>query len=91
MLQGEGTEEEVVQQLREAVNAGRACQVTLTNYRKNGDAFVCFLSITPVHNAHGNLTHFVGVQSDITELVNQRKDALAARHQAVQVKEIRNE
>lgn len=73
--------------LREAAALGKAAQVTLTNYRRNGDAFVNYLSITPVHNNHGQLTHYVGVQSDITELVKHKKAELAAKHQAVQVQE----
>ena len=74
-----------MQKLRDAVNQGQPCQITLTNYRKNGDPFVNYLSVTPVHNNSSQLTHYVGVQSDITELVNHKKAELAARHQAVQV------
>jgi hypothetical protein len=33
----------------------------------------------------GKLTHYVGIQSDITELVNHKKAELAARHAALQV------
>lgn len=80
-----GTEEDSVRELREAAALGKAAQVTLTNYRRNGDAFVNYLSITPVHNNKGQLTHYVGVQSDITELVKHQKAELAAKHQAVQV------
>lgn len=47
-----------------------------------------YLSITPVHNNAGLLTHYVGVQSDITELVEHKKAELAAKHQAVQVQYI---
>ena len=86
LIQGEGTEEENVNKLRVAVAQGKACHVTLTNYRRNGDAFVNYLSITPVHNSNGQLTHYVGVQSDITELVEHKKAELAAKHQAVQVR-----
>jgi hypothetical protein len=53
--------------------------------RKNGDPFVNLLSITPIHDARGKLTHYVGIQSDITELVNHKKAELAARHAALQV------
>ena len=85
-MQGVGTEEDSVRTLGEAAALGKAAQVTLTNYRRNGDAFVNYLSITPVHNNHGQLTHYVGVQSDITELVKHKKAELAAKHQAVQVR-----
>lgn len=87
--QGDGTEESEVQRLRQAVASGQPCHVTLTNYRRNGDAFVNYLSVTPIHNSRGLLTHYVGVQSDITELVNHEKAELAAKHQAVQVRERR--
>lgn len=55
------------------------------NYKKNGDPFVNYLSITPIHDEQGQLTHYVGIQSDITELVNHKKAELAAKHAALQV------
>lgn len=58
----------------------------LMNYRKNGDAFVNYLSVTPIHDSAGVLTHYVGIQSDITDLVNHKKAELAAKHAAVQVR-----
>ncbi|WIA23821.1 hypothetical protein OEZ85_013489 [Tetradesmus obliquus] len=83
-LQGSCSDQESRVQLRAAINAGRACVVQLMNFRKNGDPFVNLLSITPIHDANGTLTHYVGIQSDITELVNHRKAELAARHAALQ-------
>lgn len=83
--QGPGTDEVPLQELRNATSAGKACVVQLVNYRRDGDAFVNYLSITPIHNDAGILTHYVGIQSDITELVNHKKAELAAKHAAVQV------
>ncbi|KAG1657707.1 hypothetical protein FOA52_002511 [Chlamydomonas sp. UWO 241] len=83
-LQGEGTDEATVTKLRESIKAGRACVVQLMNYKKNGDPFVNYLSVTPIFDAHGTLTHYVGIQSDITELVNHKKAELAAKHAALQ-------
>ena len=85
-LQGPGTDEAPLQELRKAIRLGRSCVVQLVNYRRNGDAFVNYLSITPIHNDAGMLTHYVGIQSDITELVNHKKAELAAKHAAVQVR-----
>ena len=45
-----------------------------------------YLSVTPIRDAAGRLSHFVGVQSDITELVNHKKAELAAKHVAVQAR-----
>ncbi|BDA47022.1 probable sensor histidine kinase GacS [Coccomyxa sp. Obi] len=83
-LQGPGTDEAPLEELRRATRQGQACVVQLMNYRKNGDAFVNYLSVTPIHDSAGVLTHYVGIQSDITDLVNHKKAELAAKHAAVQ-------
>ena len=41
----------------------------MRNYRKNGDAFWNELSLTPIRDSIGQLTHYMGVQQDITELL----------------------
>ena len=64
------------------MRAGRPCVVQLLNYRKRGDPFINYLSVTPIHDAAGRLSHYVGVQSDITELVARKRAELAARHAA---------
>jgi phosphoserine phosphatase RsbU/P len=74
-LQGPGTDPESVAILRTAIRERRAVTVTLLNYRKNGTPFWNRLSITPVHDAAGTVTHFIGVQSDVTE-EKLAKDAL---------------
>lgn len=85
-MQGVGTDEAPLAELRRATERGQACVVQLMNYRKNGDAFVNYLSVTPIHDASGVLTHYVGIQSDITDLVNHKKAELAAKHAAVQAR-----
>ena len=54
-----------MRELRAAIRDGRACVVQLMNYRRNGDAFVNYLSVTPIHDANGVLTHYVGVQASL--------------------------
>jgi len=65
-LQGKGTDPETVSEIRSAVAAGRRCSVELLNYRKDGVPFWSHLTISPVSDSTGNVTHFVGVQSDVT-------------------------
>lgn len=74
-LQGPGTDPEAVAVLRAAVQNRRAVTVTLMNYRRDGTPFWNRLSITPVRDAAGAVTHFIGVQSDVTE-EKLAKDAL---------------
>jgi hypothetical protein len=67
--------------------AAIACpaRLQLLNHKKNGDPFINYLSITPIYDAAGRLTHYVGIQSDVTELVNHKRAELAAKHAALQV------
>jgi sigma-B regulation protein RsbU (phosphoserine phosphatase) len=70
-LQGPLTDPAMLEEMRAAVRAGRACDVTLVNYRKDGTPFWNHVAISPVHDAGGHLTHFVGVHVD----VSKRKEA----------------
>jgi two-component system cell cycle sensor histidine kinase/response regulator CckA len=65
-LQGKATDPAAVARLREAVKHERPCTVELLNYRKDGTPFWNELSISPVRDATGRLTHFVGAQVDVT-------------------------
>ncbi len=57
------------------------------NYRKDGTLFWNELTLTPVHNPAGALTHFIGVQHDIT----RRKEAESALAKANEELETRVE
>ena len=65
-LQGPQTDLDAIDLIRQSVREGRGCQVVLRNYRKDGTIFWNDLTISPVHDASGCLTHFIGVQTDIT-------------------------
>lgn len=52
--------------LRAALKRGENCTITLRNYHKNGALFWNELFTSPIFDAHGKLTHFVGIQTDIT-------------------------
>lgn len=66
-MQGRNTSPEMLAELRAALAERRDCQVELVNYRKDGTAFWNQLTISPVFGAGGELTHFVGTQTDVTE------------------------
>ncbi len=66
-LQGPETDQEQLNQLRQAIREKRSTAVTLLNYRKDGSPFLNELTISPVFSTEGALTHFVGIQTDISE------------------------
>ena len=65
-LQGKDTDPAAVARVRRAIQVGEACTVELVNYRTDGSAFWNELSISPVRDSAGRLTHLVGVQADVT-------------------------
>ncbi|HSL00123.1 MAG TPA: SpoIIE family protein phosphatase [Rubrobacteraceae bacterium] len=66
-LQGEDRDQAQLEQLRTALGEGRGCRVVLRNYKKDGRLFWNELYISPVYSDEGRLTHFVGVQNDVTD------------------------
>ncbi len=69
--------------LRAALRDGKSCTVVLRNYRKDGSLFWNDLHMAPVHDVSGKLTHFVGVQTDITARV-QAEEALVHEQDQLQ-------
>ena len=55
--------------VREAIRQGREVKAIVRNYRKDGTPFWNELSISPIRNHEGRLTHFVGIQQDVTSRV----------------------
>lgn len=66
VLQRDDLQQPELLTLREAMQQGQACQVTLRNYRKDGSMFWNELSLSPVRNSAGTLTHYIGIQKDVT-------------------------
>jgi PAS domain S-box-containing protein len=52
--------------LRNAIAKAESCTVTFRNYRKDGSLFWNELNISPIFDNLGQVTHFVGFQTDIT-------------------------
>jgi diguanylate cyclase (GGDEF)-like protein/PAS domain S-box-containing protein len=76
ILQGQGTAPETVTSIRTMLDANKSFCGEILNYRKDGSAFWNLLTINPIFDDSGQVTHFVGLQQDIT----QRKQAEEALH-----------
>lgn len=68
-LQGGDTDQPEISVIRNALAHGEGCLVILRNYRKDGTMFWNELSISSVHSADGKLTHYIGIQKDVTARV----------------------
>jgi len=65
-LQGTDRDQPGLTAIRAALREQRAVTVVLRNYRKDGTLFYNELSLAPIHNDEGVLTHYVGISTDVT-------------------------
>lgn len=71
--------------IRRTLAEGGSCTVTVRNRRKNGTLFWNTLRISPIHNTEGEITHFIGIQDDVTEQVEARQLIADARDQLMAI------
>lgn len=72
-LQGDDRDQPALDRIRQAIKNNQPCREILRNYRKDGSMFWNELSITPVFDDGDQLTYFIGVQKDVTELMQLRQ------------------
>ncbi len=60
--------------IRQAVRQGTEARAEIRNYRKDGSLFWNGLYIAPVNDQQGRLTHFIGIQTDITQQKQQEAE-----------------
>ncbi len=73
-LQGKGCDPNELKKIRTALKEGTSTIALLSNYRKDGSQFWNELHISPIRDEEGTVTHFVGVQYDITQRVHAEQD-----------------
>jgi PAS domain S-box-containing protein len=72
-LQGPGTDDETVAAVRTALSAREPLTTELLNYRADGTPFWNELTLAPVPDDDGTVTHFVGFQRDVTARVRRER------------------
>ncbi|MDD5272539.1 MAG: PAS domain-containing protein [Methylovulum sp.] len=73
-LQGVDREQPERYLIAEAVKAGQGIEVTLRNYRKDGELFYNHLKISPLYDRKGRVIYYLGVQYDVTYQVNAKNE-----------------
>ncbi len=84
-LQGDENEQSALQTIREALDKGTHCKVTLRNYKKDGALFWNELTLSPIIDSDGFLTHYIGIQNDITARVDAERNLLDAKERELKV------
>ena len=88
-LQGDDREQDGRHRLREALARGESCRVLLRNYRKDGTVFWNEMTVSPLHDAEGRVTHYAGHHRDAGERLRidpkLARDSLSGAHQPTAV------
>jgi diguanylate cyclase (GGDEF)-like protein/PAS domain S-box-containing protein len=83
-MQGEDRDQEALGLLRETLARQGECEVVLRNYRRDGTLFWNQLSVAPVRDADGRVSHYIGVSTDLTDRRRHEAElAYLARHDQI--------
>ncbi|MEQ9353735.1 PAS domain S-box protein [Coleofasciculus chthonoplastes] len=66
-LQGDNHQQPGLDKLKAALQNEQDCHVILQNTRKDGTRFWNEVSVSPIRDRNGKLTHYIGIQTDISE------------------------
>ncbi len=85
VLQADDREQDGRHRLREALRLGESCRVLLRNYRKDGTLFWNEMTVLPLLDADGRVTHYAGHHRDAGERLRidpkLSRDSLSGAHQ----------
>ncbi|HWJ35507.1 MAG TPA: diguanylate cyclase [Steroidobacteraceae bacterium] len=89
LLQGDDRDQDARHRLRDALGKGESCRVLLRNYRKDGTVFWNEMTVLPLRDAEGRITHFAGHHRDAGERLRidpkLSRDSLSGAHQPTAV------
>ena len=66
LLYGTRADLRVVDEIKKTLLMGEIFHGELLKFRKNGEKYWCLLRITPIRDINGEITHYVGIKTDIT-------------------------
>jgi diguanylate cyclase (GGDEF)-like protein/PAS domain S-box-containing protein len=79
-LQGPDKNQPGLTSLRQAILEQRETRAVLRNFRKDGTPFWNELYLSPIRNHDGTLTHYLGIQNDITSRVEMKEKLAHLAH-----------
>ena len=89
LLQGDDRDQDGRHRLREALKSGESCRVLMRNYRKDGSLFWNEMTVAPLKDEQGLLTHFTAHYRDAGDRLRidpkLSRDSLSGAHQPTSV------
>lgn len=82
ILQGPDTDRKVLNELKSRLLRGKPFKGELKNYTKDGDPYWLDISITPIQDKKGEITHFTAIERNITEQKRFERELLKEKETA---------
>lgn len=82
ILHGVKTDKKELERFKETIKKWKACEMTIINYKKNGEEFWNNMSISPVADVNGFFTHWIAVERDVTASLKKEQEITKAIIQA---------
>jgi len=83
LLYGVGVDPRIVKEIKYTIRKGKSFHGEMLNFQKNGKKYWNLLRIAPVRDASGAVTHYIGIQTDVSlmkekelEIDEQREELL---------------
>lgn len=67
ILEGPNSDRAELSRLRKAIRNWESCEITIINYKKNGEEFWVNFNISAVADEGGHYTHWIAIERDVTE------------------------
>ena len=83
LVYGADSDNRIIDELKHTIRQGEIFHGEMFNFQKDGKKYCNLLRIAPVYDAPGNITHYIGIQTDVTlmrekefEINEQREEIL---------------
>lgn len=73
-MQGNERNQVEIEKIKDAIRKKESVEVILRNFRKNGELFYNQLLISPLFDSMGNLLYYLGIQYDLSSLIQAEEE-----------------
>ncbi|MBF0386033.1 MAG: PAS domain-containing protein [Candidatus Omnitrophica bacterium] len=83
LVYGKSADSRLISEIKNRIQEGKSFNGEMLSFNKDGEKYWNLLRIAPVRDSHGSVTHYVGIQTDVTlirkmdlEVKEQREEIL---------------
>ncbi len=85
LLYGSNADHQVIEKIKQKIKQDKSYHGEMPNYKKNGQKHWNLLRIAPVCDNSGNITHYVGIQTDVSLMREKQKEIDEQREELLHV------